>query len=253
MAVAVVVPAHDEEALVGRTVASLPDFVDHVIVVDDGSVDRTAERAALAALGRAGFSLVVHGAPQGVGAAVLSGYRRALQLEAEVVVVVGADGRMDPADMPRLLDPLRVGGTHYAKGNRLGFPGAARTMPLASLVRRTVVSLLARLTSGYWHLWDSQCGYTAIRREALGALDLATVSRHRGYAIDLLALLNAEGLSVVDVPVRPSQGRVRRGRRALAALVPTLLLLVRSGLRRAWRRHGSARPRLARPAADQTA
>ncbi len=253
MAVAVVVPAHNEEALIGRTVASLPDFVDHVVVVDDGSTDRTAERAALAALGRPGFSLVVHPANRGVGAAILSGYRRSLQLGTDVSVVVGADAQMDPTEMPRLLEALRGQGVHYAKGNRFAFPGVTRAMPLVRLLGNTALSLLTRVTSGYWHLWDSQCGYTAIRREALRALDLSAVYPRYGYPNDLLAHLNAAGLSVAEVPVRPIYGHERSGIRVASVAVPILFLLLRSGLRRVWRKHGLPRPRLHRSTADQAA
>ena len=151
-AVAVVVPAHNEEKLVGRTIASLPDFVDHVILVDDGSTDRTPERGALAALGRPDFTLVVHPDNRGVGAAILSGYRRALQLHADVAVVVGADAQMDPDDMPALLEAVRQDGAQYAKGDRFSFPGVARTMPTVRLLGNAVLSLLTRVTSGYWRL-----------------------------------------------------------------------------------------------------
>lgn len=251
-AVAVVVPAYNEQSLVGRTIASLPDFVDHVILVDDGSADRTSERGALASLGRPGFSLVAHTENRGVGAAILTGYRRALQLRTDIVVVVGADAQMDPTDMSALLDALRRDGAQYAKGDRLSYPGVCRVMPGVRLFGNIALSLLTRISSGYWCLRDSQCGYTAIRREALHLLDLSAVYPRYGYPNDLLAHLNAAGATITEVPVRPIYAQERSGIRVLRVVAPLLLLLLRSCARRLWRKHGLPRPRL-RPTAEEVA
>jgi glycosyltransferase involved in cell wall biosynthesis len=252
--VAVVVPAHNEESLIGRTVATLPDFVDHVVVVDDGSADRTAERASVAAIARPDFSLVVHPQNRGVGAAIVSGYRRALQLRADLVVVVGADAQMDPADMGPLLQGLLESGGHYAKGNRMAFPGVLRAMPKVRLLGNLALTALTRLSSGYWQLQDAQCGYTAIRRDALQCLDLSRLYPRYGYPNDLLAHLSAQGRSLIQVPVRPIYASERSGLRPLRVALPMLALLARSGARRLWTQYGRPlRPRRLRSAATETA
>ncbi len=236
--VAVVVPAYNEQSLIGRSISTLPDFVDHVVVVDDGSTDRTAERASMAAIARPEFSLVVHPANRGVGAAISSGYRRALQMRADVVVVIGADAQMDPSNMAPLVEALLASDGHYAKGDRLSYPGVARSMPMVRLLGNWALTGLTRLSSGYWHLRDAQCGYTAIRREALQAIDLAEMYPRYGYPNDLLARLNGHGFGMIQVPVRPIYASELSGLKPLRVALPLLTLLVRSGLRRLWTRAG---------------
>jgi len=236
--IAVVVPAYNEQSLIGRSISTLPDFVDHVVVVDDGSTDRTSERASMAAISRPEFSLVVHPVNRGVGAAISSGYRRALQMRADVVVVIGADAQMDPSNMAPLIEALLASDNHYAKGDRLSFPGVARSMPLVRLLGNWALTGLTRLSSGYWHVRDPQCGYTAIRREALQAIDLAEMYPRYGYPNDLLARLNGHGFGMVQVPVRPIYASEQSGLRPLRVALPLFALLVRSGLRRLWARSG---------------
>ena len=245
--IAVVVPAHNEEALVGRTIATVPSFVDHLIVVDDGSTDRTAERAGMAARGRPGFSLEVHPWNRGVGAAISTGYRRALQVGADVAVVVGGDAQMDPRDMPQLIDALIDSDADYAKGDRLTYPGVSRVMPASRLVGNIALTALTRLASGYWSLRDSQCGYTAAASATLRRLDLDRVYPRYGYPNDVLARLGEAGLKVVDVPVRPIYATERSGIRIHRIVLPLLVLIAQSGFRRLWARRVSGVGRLRRP------
>lgn len=236
LSVAVVVPAFNEEAAIGPVVASVPAFVDRVIVVDDASRDGTAQAAARAVLdagaGRP-CEVVRHGGNRGVGAAIVTGYSRVLALGVDVAVVMAGDGQMDPADLPALLDPIAEGRADYAKGNRFRHPDVWRAMPRARLVGNIALSLATRLTSGYGHIFDSQCGYTAIHRRALGRIDLDRVFARYGYPNDLLARLHAAGMRVVDVPVRPVYGpRWRSGIKPHMVVYPVSFVLARSFLRR---------------------
>src|SRR5262245_32094575 len=116
--VAVVVPAFNERDKIAATIRSIPGFVDHLIVVDDGSVDGTVAVARRQAARRRGaVEVLEHPANRGVGAAIATGYKRALALGAQVVAVMAGDGQMDPADLPRLLEPVVEGRADYAKGN----------------------------------------------------------------------------------------------------------------------------------------
>jgi glycosyltransferase involved in cell wall biosynthesis len=247
LSVAVVVPAFNEEGAIGQVVASVPAFVDRVIVVDDCSRDGTAQAAARVALeaaeGRA-CEVVRHGENRGVGAAIVTGYRRVLALGVDVAVVMAGDGQMDPADLPALLDPIAEGRADYAKGNRFRHPDVWRAMPRARLFGNIALSLATRLTSGYGHVFDSQCGYTAIHRRALGRIDLDRVFARYGYPNDLLARLHAAGMRVVDVPVRPVYGPGwKSGIRPHMVVYPVSFVLARSFLRRVT---VEARARLAR-------
>ena len=226
--VAVVIPACNEADKIAATIRSVPDFVDHVIVVDDGSADATAAIARREARGE----VIVHDRNRGVGAAITTGYARALALGAHATAVMAGDGQMDPADLPGLLAPVVDGQADYAKGNRFAWPGGWRAMPPVRLLGGGALSLLTRLASGYWHVGDSQCGYTAASRRALHAIGHDLFPRY-GYPNDLLARLGAARARVVDVPVRPVYGpNWRSGLRPARVALPIAWLLLRGFVRR---------------------
>lgn len=227
LSVAVVIPAFNEERAIGRAIQAVPALVDHVVVVDDASVDTTAQVAAQA--GGRSFEIVRHGANRGVGAAIVSGYRRALARKLDVAVVMAGDGQMDPADLPALLDPIAEDRADYAKGNRFRHRDVWRVMPRTRLAGNVLLSLATKLTSGYWSVFDSQCGYTAIHRRALERIDLDRVFPRYGYPNDLLARLHAARVRVVDVPVRPVYGPAwKSGIKLHTVFYPVAFVLLRS-------------------------
>lgn len=240
--IAVVVPAHNEAELLPVTLRTLPDFVDHLVVVDDASADDTSAVARAAARR---VDLTRHPENQGVGGAIVTGYRRAIALGADVAVVVGADAQMDPAEMHRLLDPVVDGLADYVKGDRLGHPEVAARMPWVRLLGNRALTQLTRLSSGYRHVRDSQCGYTAITVHTLRQLPLDDLYRRYGFPNDLLAKLAEVGARVEDRPVSPIYGDERSGIRVLRVVGPILWLLARSGVRRVRRQR--ARRRLSAP------
>jgi glycosyltransferase involved in cell wall biosynthesis len=228
--VAVVVPAFNEADKIAATIQSVPGYVDHVLVVDDGSGDATAAVAREAARLRPGLGVevVTHAENRGVGAAIATGYARALELGADVTAVMAGDGQMDPTDLPRLLEPVVADRADYAKGNRFAWPGGWRSMPLARLVGSVVLSLATRVASGYWRSFDSQCGYTAASRRALLAIGPGRMFARYGYPNDVLARLGAAGGRVEDVAVRPVYGPAwRSGLRPWRVALPISILLAR--------------------------
>lgn len=226
LSVAVVIPAHNEEALLPITLAGLPDFVDVVVLVDDASTDGTARVAAHPRL-----ALIRHATNRGVGGAIVTGYRKALALGADVTVVVGADAQMDPGEMSSLIDPVVDDLADYVKGDRLGHPEVAARMPAVRLLGNRVLTRLTRLSSGY-PVRDSQCGYTALARATLARLPLDDLYPRYGFPNDLLAKLAEVGARVVDRPVTPIYGDEQSGIRVSRVIGPILWLLLRSGVRR---------------------
>jgi glycosyltransferase involved in cell wall biosynthesis len=230
--IAVVIPAFNECGKIVDTVATVPEFVDDLIVIDDASLDDTAERAELAALRRerpTSVEVIRHTANRGVGGAITTGYRRALAIGADVAVVMAGDGQMDPRDLPALLDPIASGEADYVKGNRFLHPAIWTTMPASRIVGNVVLSAATKLTSGYRHVFDSQCGYTAIHRDALAVIALADLFPRYGYPNDLLSRLRVAEMRVVDVPVRPIYGaHWRSGINVGTALHPIPWVLLRS-------------------------
>ena len=233
--VAVVVPAYNEADNLPQTLATIPAYVDHVLVVDDGSADRASTVAAEHS--RPGVEVLRHLRNQGVGAAVATGYRRALVLDSDVAVVMAGDGQMDPADLPTLLQPILEGQADYVKGNRFANREVWRTMPRLRLIGNIALSLLTRLTAGYPQLFDSQCGFTAATKKALGAIDLDGLFPRYGYPNDLLARLWVGGARVQDVPVRTIYGTAwRSGISLRTAIYPVLFVVLRALPWRLWAR-----------------
>jgi glycosyltransferase involved in cell wall biosynthesis len=231
--VAVVMPAYNVQDHLASAVTSVPAYVDHLVVVNDGSTDETA--AALDRLrGDGRIVRVDHLVNRGVGAAIATGYAASLKLGAQVVAVMAGDGQMDPADLSGVLDPVASGRADYAKGNRFATPEVWRVMPTARLIGNIGLSLLTRLTSGYWRCFDSQCGYTAISAAALRAID-GRIFASYGYPNDILARLRTVGARVEDVPVRPVYDGQPSGIRIWTVIYPILFVLLRSMGRRLWR------------------
>lgn len=227
LSVAVVVPAFNEQGAIAAAIAGIPAFVDRVIVVDDASRDDTAATAERAGDGR--VEVLRHPANRGVGAAIVTGYRRALAHGVDVAVVMAGDGQMDPADLPALLAPIADGRADYVKGNRFASGEVWRHMPMTRLVGNVALSLATKVTSGYWRMFDSQCGYTAITSAAIAVIDIDRLFPRYGYPNDLLARLRACGARVVDVPVRAVYGPAwKSGIRPHMVVYPIAFVLVKS-------------------------
>lgn len=232
--VGVVVPAYNEEKLIGRVVETMPAVVDRIYIVDDGSRDKTGEIVQVyAASANPRVVLVEHDKNQGVGAAIISGYERALADRLDLVAVMGGDAQMDPADLEKLLEPIACGQVDYSKGNRLFTGEAWRIIPKVRYFGNAILSLLTKIASGYWHVADSQSGYTVISREALEQLPLRRLYTRYGFPNHLLVLMNIYGLRVKDVPVRPVYGIGERSGIRLSRVIPSISwLLIKSF---AWR------------------
>ncbi len=202
--IAVVIPAHNEEKLIGQVLDTMPDFVDLLVVVDDASTDQTKVRAE-AYKKRLDKTLVVlsHAENQGVGGAIITGYKYALAQEMDVVAVMAGDAQMDPADLDRVIAPVARGEAEYVKGNRLFRKESWQMIPHYRYLGNAVLSLFTKIASGYWHIADSQSGYTAIARIALERLDLDQIYKRYGMPNDLLVKLNIHNFRVRDVSIRP--------------------------------------------------
>src|SRR5512139_579014 len=202
--IAVVIPAYNEERLIERTVNGIPACVDKIVIVDDCSVDETVARASDLLLQQPDRILLIeHSTNQGVGGAIASGYIWCRDHDADIAVVMAGDAQMDPADLPALLEPLLCDHYDYAKGNRLFSGDAWNLIPKVRYLGNAVMSLLTKIASGYWQVADSQCGYTAINRKALVAIDWTKMYKRYGQPNDLLVRLNINNFRVCDVPTRP--------------------------------------------------
>ena len=197
--VAIIIPAYNEQALIQKTLQGLPQQVGAIFVIDDASSDRTKERTLELGLNR--LSLIEQQENQGVGAAILRGYREALKKEFEWLVVMAGDNQMNPHDLPTLLTAGSEKQPFYIKGNRL-IHSDFRRMPRH---RRWGSRFLARLTGLFAQIKidDAQCGYTALNRRAALLLDWERTWKGYGYPNDLLIQLAARGCHIKECAVQP--------------------------------------------------
>ena len=230
--VAVVIPAHNEAALIGRVIGGIPAFVDRIVVVDDASTDATCAQVEQARDRR--VMLVRHAVNRGVGAAIMTGYRVARDAQSDVIAVMAGDDQMDPSDLEALVRPIAQGRAEYAKGDRIHHPEVGN-MPWSRRIGTQALAAMTRAAIGLPTLSDSQCGFTAIAATAVDRLPLSLVWPGFGYPNDLLARLHEQGMRIIEVAVRP----VYKGEGS--ELRPWHLFAIACVVHRAWCRRRAAR------------
>jgi glycosyltransferase involved in cell wall biosynthesis len=224
--IAVIVPAYNEEKLIGKVLHTVPTFIDHVVVVDDASGDRTGETIKAHQQRDSRIVYLLHRKNEGVGGAVATGYKWARDHDIAISVVMAGDAQMDPEDLPQLLDPVVDGEVDYSKGNRLFTGKAWEIIPKRRYLGNAVLSFLTKIASGYWHVADSQSGYGAVNLEVLKTIDLDRIYKRYGMPNDFLVRLNVYHFRVRDVPVNPIYGIGERSGIKIYKVVFTLSLLL---------------------------
>lgn len=201
--IAVVVPCYKEETQIRGVIETMPSFVDSIIIVDDRSPDATAEVVRACMLTDPRVELLIHEENRGVGAGIATGYKRALELNMDVAVVMAGDGQMPPDELADIVRPVTSGAADYSKANRLVTSTAWDTIPRKRFLGNAMLSLLTKIASGYYQVADSQTGYTAITASMLRRLDLDDMYPRYGYPNDMLVRLNVLRARVVDVASVP--------------------------------------------------
>ncbi len=233
--IGVVVPCHNEQKNIAIVTRTLPDYVDAIVVIDDKSTDDTAAIVEQEAEEDDRIVLIRHEVNQGVGGAIATGYEWCRDNGCDAAVVMAGDAQMDPAELPSLLKPLFEDGVNYAKGNRLIYQQARNIIPGVRFFGNAILSLLTKFASGYWHVADSQCGYTAVDRKVLQRVDWSHMYKRYGQPNDLLVTLNIQNFRVRDVPIRPvyNVGEVS-GLNIRRVTFTISSILLRRGLQRLW-------------------
>ena len=231
----VVIPAYNVAGHIGHVLKSVPSFVDAVTVVDDCSTDDT--HAAVRALADKRLRVVRNARNQGVGGAMVVGFKHALQTGDGIIVKMDGDGQMDPGCLPRLLDPIIDGRCDYAKGNRFLFDRDLDVMPRPRLAGNFILTFLTKLASGYWNVFDPQNGYVAIHSSALRLLDLDRLSKRYFFENDMLINLNIFDLRVRDVAIPARYGDERSSMHLGAVVCSFPLYLLRGYWYRFYQKH----------------
>lgn len=202
--VAVVIPCYRAASTVCDVIESIPASVDYILVVDDACPEGSGKKAQ--EMSRDGVIVLTHSKNQGVGGAVMTGYRRALELGCGIVVKMDGDGQMDPLFLPELIKPLLQNDADYTKGNRFVDFKALRTMPKVRLFGNNILSFLEKVFSGYWNVMDPTNGYTAIHRRVLEKLDLSKIAQGYFFESHMLLHLNLVHAVVQDIPIPARYG-----------------------------------------------
>ena len=196
-----VVPAYRVEGQIVDVLRRLPSYIRHIVVVDDASPDSTSDIVAVLAKRNRRILLLRHDHNQGVGGAMVTGFRKALELGAQIVVKIDGDGQMDVSHLPELLLPLIEGKADYTKGNRFRDFIALQKMPFIRRLGNMGLGFLAKAATGYWNLFDPTNGFLAIRVETLAQLPLERIDPSYYFETSMLANLYLISAVVRDVPM----------------------------------------------------
>jgi glycosyltransferase involved in cell wall biosynthesis len=227
--VGVVVPAYNEEKLIGRVIETMPDFVDKIIIVDDKSQDKTREVVISYQKNYKKVVLLSHDENQGVGGAIITGYKEAVKEGLDIVAVMAGDAQMDPDDLIRIIEPVAADEVDYTKGNRLFYGDAWNIIPHYRYLGNSFLSLMTKVASGYWHIADSQSGYTAISLIALERIDVDRIYKRYGMPNDILIELNLYDFKVRDIHIRPVYNVGERSGIKLMEVIPKISWILFKG------------------------
>jgi len=236
--IGIVVPAYNEEKLIEETLSSIINSevdADKIYVLDDKSTDKTLEKIKKFKnkfKNNEKICIIAHEKNKGVGGAIISGYKKALEDHIDIAVVMAGDNQMDPLQLPRMLDPIIAGRADYTKGNRLLGREYRKGMSKWRFFGNAMLSFLTKIASGYWQVMDPQNGYTAISRDLLERISLDNVYPWYGYCNDLLVRLNALNAVVEDVVMPAMYGREASGIRYSTYIFKVSWLLLKDFL---WR------------------
>lgn len=199
--IAAVIPCFRVEREIQSVLRGLPKYIKHIIVVDDASPDSTSEIVTSVAKKDKRIVLICHESNKGVGGAMVTGFRKALELGAQIVVKVDGDGQMDTTRMPEMIAPLIQGQADYTKGNRFRDFQSLQQMPLIRRIGNMGLGFLSKAATGYWNLFDPTNGFVAIRSDVLSQLPLKGIDKSYYFETSMLANLYLLGAVVKDVPM----------------------------------------------------
>lgn len=219
MKISVVIPSFKVSQTIRAVLGAIGPEVDHIIVVDDGCPDDSGKSAQGKMTEDPRIEVLFHAENQGVGAAVVTGYRRALETGADVVVKLDGDGQMDPSLIPNLIEPIIDGRADYVKGNRFDTLEDLIGMPKIRVLGNAALSLMTKISTGYWTINDPTNGFTAIHRSALERIHLGKLRKTYFFESDMLFRLSIASAKVMDFSMKSKYGSEESNLRIWKVLV----------------------------------
>jgi glycosyltransferase involved in cell wall biosynthesis len=253
--IAVIIPFLNEELFILSVISSLPSFVDYVVLIDDGSTDKSVALIQNYFQGKEtilfekdefdskkhtnqSVFIIQHLQQKGKGAGIKTGYEFCKKLSVDCIATMDGDGQMHPDDLEAICLPVIQQQADYAKGNRLSHPDAFKIIPIIRYFGNVLLSFTTKICSGYWHINDSQTGFTAINQRALHKIDIHKIYDGYGCENDVLVKLNIINAKVVDVPIRPVYHSFENSKLSILDVIPKLtILLFRLFFYRIWMKY----------------
>jgi glycosyltransferase involved in cell wall biosynthesis len=241
MKLAIVIPAYNEQRLIGPTIDGVPSYVDAIVTVNDGSKDNTSKILSDYATKDSRVQVINHPTNLGLGHALITGYKYCITKEYDAVIVVGGDNQMPLNELERFLDPIANDEADYTKGNRFltGFGNIMKVMPKARIWGNVLLSTIEKPATGYWKIFDAHDGYTVINKRALKAVNWDKAWTDYAYNVDFLARLNVARMRVKDICRTPIyiKGERQSQIRTLRYMLMAIPLIVRTYLWRIYQRY----------------
>ena len=203
--IAVVIPSFRVTDHILDVLSGIGPEVSNIFVVDDSCPDNSGDFVEKNSKDKR-VTVLRHKENQGVGGAVITGYKAALEAGVDIVVKVDGDGQMDPALIPTLVAPILAGEADYAKGNRFDSLEDLYEMPRVRIFGNAVLSLWSKQSTGYWRITDPTNGFTAIHRKALENIHLDKLRKTYFFESDMLFRLSIINAVVTDVPMKARYG-----------------------------------------------
>jgi dolichol-phosphate mannosyltransferase len=199
--IAVAIPCYKVKNKIKDVILSVPDFVDYIIAVDDKCPQDSGKIVKEIAKTDKRITVLFHEKNQGVGAALASAYKKALEMDADIVVKIDGDGQMDTSYMQELIDPIINDKADYTKGNRFIDFKALKSMPRIRLFGNSMLSFMLKVSSGYWDIMDPTNGYTAISKKTIQCLNFKKMAKRYFFESDMLVNLNICNKVVKDINI----------------------------------------------------
>ncbi len=235
--IAVIVPALNEEVLILETLTGIPQYVDLILVIDDGSQDNTKDLIKKYIKKDCRVKLIEHQDRMGLGKSLIDGYLAALSEKSDVIAVMAGDNQMHPDDLETIISPICFNVVDYVKGNRLLNKDTWSKMPRYRFIGNSILSIMTKFATGYWKSIDPQCGYTAISSKMLSRIPISEMLKGYGYNANILYMLNLQNARVTDVRVRAIYDREKSKIKIFNYIWTVSRLLGRLFLKRLWNKH----------------
>jgi len=225
-----VIPAYKVAAHIENVVHSIPSFIDEIIVVDDKCPQNSG--TIIQRLNLPNLTVIYHQKNMGVGAAVMSGFLKAIDNSADIIVKIDGDGQMDCSYIPKLIDPIIKGHADYTKGNRFMDFKSLKIMPKMRLLGNSGLSFLMKAASGYWNIMDPTNGFIAINRQAILNLNTEKIAKRFFFESDMLINLNIYNMVVKDISMPAKYGNEKSSLSITKTLLEFPLMILRGFTKR---------------------